>query len=250
MSGFSAVITAGGSVDGDFARACGTSVKALAPFGRTTMLDRAVEAARSAGADKIAVVGNAEVRAHLHGRVDAFVLAADSGTENVRIALGAWPGERLLYLASDLPFVTGAAIADFVAKSAGYGATMALADDDAYRAMFPGAPENSVRLGNDRFANGSAFVLDPIVAERATVLAQRFFAARKSLVRMALILGPALIARYALKRLTVADIEARADADLGGPCRGIRDASPALCYDVDDIADYRYALRTTLGAAS
>jgi molybdopterin-guanine dinucleotide biosynthesis protein A len=248
MNDVAVVITAGGKVDGDFARACGTTVKALAPFGRETMLDRIVGAARAAGAARIAVVGDDEVRAHLGARVEHVIAAAESGTENVARALAAWPGERLLYLTSDIPFATGAAIAAFVAKSAGCGAAMALADDAAYRAAYPGAPEHSVKLGAERFANGSAFVLAPDVAERAVALAQRFFTARKSLVRMAMILGPALIARYAVKRLTVADIEARADRDLGGPCRGIRDASPALCFDVDDVADYRYALRHIAGA--
>ncbi len=247
MSAFSVVITAGGTCDGDFARACGTTVKALAPFGRTTLLDRAVAAARASGAERIAVVGGDEVRAHLRRRVERVIPAGASGGDNVRLALGAWPGDRLVYLTSDLPFVTSDALADLVAKSDGCGATMALASDDAYRAAYPGAPAHSVRLGKERFANGSAFVFDPLVAERAVELAQRFFAARKSLVRMAFILGPALIARYALDRLTVADIEARAEREFGAPCRGIRDASPALCFDIDDTTDFRYALRREIG---
>jgi len=64
-----AVITAGARVDGEFAGRIGTDVKALARIGNRTMLQASIEAARGAGATRIAVVGGAEIRAACGERV-------------------------------------------------------------------------------------------------------------------------------------------------------------------------------------
>jgi choline kinase len=52
-----AVITAGGRVDSRFAERLGTAVKALAPFGGSSILSRTIGALREAGIERIAVVG-------------------------------------------------------------------------------------------------------------------------------------------------------------------------------------------------
>ncbi|MBV9232457.1 MAG: NTP transferase domain-containing protein, partial [Candidatus Eremiobacteraeota bacterium] len=56
-----AVITAGGRIDGEFARVAGTTVKALARVRGATMLQRVVDAVRGAGATRIAVIAGEEV---------------------------------------------------------------------------------------------------------------------------------------------------------------------------------------------
>lgn len=236
-----AVITAGGTVDGPFAAALGTNVKALAPFGAGTLLDVALAACADAGIGGVAVVGGAEVRAHLAGRdVRAIDAAADGGT-NVLRALEAWPGERFVYLTSDLPFACGAGIADLVRRSAGYALTMGLAADAAYDARFPGAPDHGVALGRERVVNACAFVIRPEAAAPIRDFALRAFAARKSLVALARLLGPGLALRFALRRLRVEHVEAYACRALGLPVGAVRGCDPGLCYDVDALAEYEYA---------
>ena len=236
-----AVITAGGLVDGSFARAIGTPVKALAPFGATTLLDVALEACADAGIDGVAVVGGAEVRAHLAGRGARVIDAAADGGANVLRALGAWPGERFAYLTSDLPFATGAGLADLVRRSAGYALTMGLADDAAYAARFPGAPAHGVALGRERVVNACAFVIRPEAAAPVRDFALRAFAARKSLFALAALLGPALILRFALRRLRVEHVEGYASRALGVPVGAVRGCDPGLCYDVDALPEYEDA---------
>jgi hypothetical protein len=109
--------------------------------------------------EAIAVVGGPEVRAYCAGRVDRIVDAAEDGVENIRRALGAFAFERLVYLTSDIPFVDGPGLADFVARSDGSAVTMALGDADAYDAAFPAAPPHAVSLGQERVANGSVFTI-------------------------------------------------------------------------------------------
>jgi hypothetical protein len=72
-------------------------------------------------------------------------------------------------------------------------------------------------------------------------VAGRFFRARKSAVGMARLLGGALLLRFLVRRLRIADVERRAERVLGVRAAAIRAAAPGLCYDVDTLADYRYA---------
>src|SRR5579875_1741013 len=151
-----AVITAGGLVDEAFARAIGTPVKALAPFGRGTLLDAALDACAGAGIDGVAVVGGDDVAAHLRGSSVRVIPGALDGGTNVERALDAWPGERFVYLTSDLPFVAAPDVRDLVARSEGAELAMALASAAAYEERFPGAPPHGLTLGGERVANGSA----------------------------------------------------------------------------------------------
>lgn len=228
-------------MDGDFARTIGTKVKALAPLGGATLLDRVVVAARGAGATHIAVVGGAAVRAHCEQRVERVIDAALDGGENVLRALAAWDGGPLLYLTSDLPFINAESVRRFAQRSADFGLTMPLADADAYVARFPNAPEHVVALGGERVANGNVF----FIGERAIVplrgWATKFFGARKSKIGMARLLGPQLLLQYVLGRLTIASIERKARRTLGFPVAAIRDADPEICFDIDTLDEYRYA---------
>ena len=245
------VITAGGTVDGTFAERIGTPVKALAPFGAGTLLDVALAACTDAGIDGVAVIGGDAVRAHLAGRDGVRVIdAADDGGTNVLRALDAWPGERIAYLTSDLPFASGAGLRDLVARSEPYALTMGIASTAAYDARFPQAPRYGVSLGSERLVNACAFTIAPEAVEPIRNFATQFFAARKSLLRMALLLGPALLLRFALKRLHVADIEAHASRRLGLTVAAIRDADPGLCYDVDTMDEYDYAVAHTARTAA
>ena len=84
-------------------------MKALAPFGAGTLLDVVIAACEEAGIDGIAVVGAAgRARAPRRKRGVRVIDAAEDGRANVVHALEAWPGERLVYLTSDLPFANGA----------------------------------------------------------------------------------------------------------------------------------------------
>jgi CTP:molybdopterin cytidylyltransferase MocA len=244
MKNVYAVVTAGGLVPAPFAAIIKTDVKALAPLGTRRLIDPVIDAARGAGVSGLAVVGPPAVRTHCDYRVDRFLDSAHSGVENIVRALEAFPqAERIVFLTSDLPFVDAAGLAGFIAASSGAALTMALASASSYTDRFPGAPPHFVRLQNTAYANGSAFCIDRAAVEPLERVAGRFFSARKSLPRLAALLGVYLCVRFALGMLRITDIEARATQVLGAPARAIVDADPGLCFDIDDAADWRYAER-------
>lgn len=239
-----AAITAGGRVGGELASQIGSEVKALARVRGITLLDAAIDAARLAGAARISVIGGDEVRRHCASRVDAVVAEAPDGRDNLRLAIESGATEPLLLLSSDLPFVTGAPVAEFVerARAARVELALPLARGSDYEHAFPGAPPHLTRLGDERVANGSVVYFAAGVAPKVLSVSQQFFDARKSLLRMAVLLGPGLLLRFAARRLRIEHLEARAQRVLGIRAGAIRDASPSLCFDIDTIDDYRYAL--------
>jgi GTP:adenosylcobinamide-phosphate guanylyltransferase len=236
-----AVITAGGTVDGEFASEIGTTIKALAPFASRTLLDVVLDACAGAGIGEAAVIGGPAVRAHLRGAGVRVIDAAADGGINVLRALDAWPGEPFAYLSSDLPFVAADGLRDFIERSRAFAVTMALASEAAYRTRFPGAAPHGVTLRRERIVNGSAFVLGANAAAPARALAVRLFDARKSLFGLARLLGPQLCVRFLTRRLAVSDIEAYGTRVLHLPVGAVRDCDPGLCYDIDSLEDYRAA---------
>lgn len=239
---YDAVVTAGGRVGGAFAASIGTPVKALAPFCGAPLASRAIAAARAAGCARIALIGGKDVRAALGSLVDSILDESPDGAENVRRALFAWGGRTpLLYLTSDLPFITAAALRCFLDRVPAGSLALPLADAHAFERRFPGAPPFGVRLAGERVVNGGVFAIPGEAAGPVAALAAKLFEARKRPWRMAGLLGPRLFARFALRRLCIARLEFEASRRLQVPALAVRAMPPELAYDVDDLETYRYA---------
>ena len=237
-----AVVTAGGRVDGEYASAAGTTVKALAPVRGETMLARVTDALRGAGIGRIALVGGGEVRAACDDDV-RFVDESASGAENVLRALSAWPDddEPLLYATSDMPYVTAEAVRDFVDRAPADALAIALCDHGAFVNRFPGAPPFGIALAGERVVNGGVFRIPAGARSAVARLAAELFDARKRPWRMAGLVGPLALLRFALGRLSVADLEAMAQRLLGVRGVAVRGCAPELGFDADGAAEYRYA---------
>ncbi|MDQ2865349.1 MAG: NTP transferase domain-containing protein [Candidatus Eremiobacteraeota bacterium] len=238
-----AVITAGGRIHGSYAAEAATQIKALAVTHGSTMLQRAIDALRGCGVSRIAVVGEPPVREACAGKVEAFIDAARSGSQNVCRALRAWPedGEPLLYLTSDMPYISAQALGAFLKRTSVNALSMPVAEYAQFCERFPGAPPFGIDLGGERIVNGGAFHIPAGSAERLASFAAAFFDARKAPWRMASIAGAPLLLRFAVKRLRIADIEARACRVLNVAASAIRNAPPELCYDADTADEFQYA---------
>ncbi|MDE2480944.1 MAG: nucleotidyltransferase family protein [bacterium] len=237
------VITAGAPLDGAYARAAGTSLKALAPLRGSTMLARTLDVCAELHIDEVAVVGNDAIARACDGRRVRIVPDAGSGAANVRAALAAWPDddEPLLYLTCDMPFLDARSLRSYLERSPGGALTMALCEYDAFEHRFPGAPPFGITLAGERVVNGGAFVIPPRVRARVADRAMRLFDARKSPWRMAAVAGVPLLLRLAFGTLSIAALEARARDLLGTEVVAVRGCAPELGYDADTAAEYLYA---------
>ncbi len=238
-----AVVTTGGRIAGEYARAAGTGVKALVELHGRTMLDRCLAALRGAGATQIAVVGGAEVRAACGACVDAFVDEGATGTENLVRALRAWPddGVPLLYAASDMPYVGSESVGDFVRRVPPGSVAMPLCEQAAFDARFPGAPPAGIALAGERVVNGDVFYLPAGAVAAVERIAGRFFEARKHPWQMARLVSPRLMVRFLFRRLGIVHLEEHAHRMLGVRAVAVRGCAPELAFDADSLAEYEYA---------
>jgi GTP:adenosylcobinamide-phosphate guanylyltransferase len=218
-------------------------VKALAPFRGSSFLQIAIDALRGAGIERIAVVGGAEVRAACDKSGVRVIDESSLGAENLRRALHAWDDAApLLYLTSDMPFLSAAALEQFLSAVPAGTLALPLTEWSSFCRRFPGAPPFGTVLAGEKVVNGGVFVIPAHGQERIERFAMQFFDARKSLWRMATLTGPALLLQFALRRLSVARLESHAQRLLGLRAAAIRNAPPELAYDVDVLAEYRYAI--------
>lgn len=239
---YCAVITAGGRVEGEFAERLGTPIKALAPLRNTTFLQLAIDALRGANVERIAVVGGAQVREACSGAVERIIDEVPDGARNLSRALHAWESsEPLLYLTSDMPFITSDALQEFVDAVPPDTLAMPLTEWETFERRFPGAPPFGVTLAGERVVNGGAFVIPPRAHDRIEQFAMRFFDARKNVWQMARLTGPVLLLQFICRRLSVARLERHARRLLGVSTLAVRGAPPELAYDVDVQSEYEYA---------
>jgi GTP:adenosylcobinamide-phosphate guanylyltransferase len=238
-----AVITTGGRVDAEYTNAAGTDIKALAPIRGQTMLDRILTSLRGAGVQRIAVVGGAAVRTACEDRVDRYIDEGDSGMENVRRALAAWPedGEPLVYATSDMPYVTADAVRDFITRVPERAVAISLTEYDTFARRFPDAPGFGITLAGERVVNGGCFLLPAGSSAAVVDYATKLFEARKAPWKMVGMVQPMAMLKFALGRLSVADVERVAQRILGFASSGVRNCAPELAYDADTAAEYRYA---------
>jgi GTP:adenosylcobinamide-phosphate guanylyltransferase len=237
-----AVITAGGPIDGPYAKRAGATLKALAPVRGRTMLARTIDALRTCGITQIAVVGNDAVRATCDSAVK-MMPDAGTGSGNVLGALDAWPDDdALLYLTCDLPYIDEASLHWMLDRIDPSTLSMPVAEYADFVRRFPDAPPFGITLAGERVVNAGVFHIPAGARPRIRALATTMFEARKAPWKMASVAGPLVLLKFVLGRASIAALETRARKVLGIPVAAIRNAPPELAFDADTDVEYVYAL--------
>ncbi|HEX5325011.1 MAG TPA: NTP transferase domain-containing protein [Capsulimonadaceae bacterium] len=245
MEKIPALVVAGGRIAGEYAEAAGTTVKALIPVGGRPVIDYLLATLRELpqiGA--VCVVGPEEIRDAL--RPDAIWEAeAGSGPANVLMGirrLGV--PQRLLLCASDTPMIGAEALADFRDRAPDEAdLCLPLVPKGIYLTRYPDGQDEFVRLKEGEVTAGGQFLIRTELILRNMTLIERLFNARKSQVGMALAIGPMVVAKFLAGKLSVGDIEDKLSQLTGCRCRAVPDCRPELAFDIDDLADLRYAER-------
>ena len=243
MAPINAAVTAAGRLAPQEARRYGTDIKALVSVGGRTLLARLIESLRGVPeVGYITVVGPKEAKA-CGAAVDLWLDERETGEENLLAALQGAGAGRLLVSASDLPFVTSRSIADLLHRSPpDADCAYPIFTRSEFERAFPGGRSSFARLADGEWTGGSAMILNADLVLRSEKLLRRAFAARKNLMALAMLLGPALALRFATGSLRVDHIRKRIGALTGGSMIAIRGADPALAMDCDDPEDFAYVL--------
>jgi molybdopterin-guanine dinucleotide biosynthesis protein A len=245
-----AVLPAGGRIKGELAREVGTELKALLRFGPDTVLEQTLKTLRATDrVRRIAVVGPQEIARYAERLADVVLPETNSGAGNilrglewVRAASEGTPAERVLILTTDLPFLSADAITGFLdACPAEMDLCVPVLNRQEFEARFARSHSRYVRLRDGDWMIGCAFLIRPQAVLRNRVMIERVFAARRSQIAMARLLGPWFVLRFLTRRLSVKQIEAKCLQLLGCAGVGIRGCAPELAFDIDYPEDYRYA---------
>lgn len=239
MTGFSALVLAGsrGGVD-PVAAYGGATHKALIRLGGETLLSRVVAALRQAGAARIAVISShAEVRAEI-ARLGVEALDEAAGPSLSVKAGAALLGTPLVVTTADHALLQPEWVARFLADTpSDADVTVLVAGRATVEAAAPDTQRTWLKLADGDWSGCNLFYLANDRALGVIDLWRRVEAERKRPWKMARILGPRMLLRYVLRRLSLRDATGR----LGG-LAGVRAAIVETPFglasvDVDKPAD-------------
>lgn len=243
---YNAVITAGGRINGDFAAAANTSIKALIKIKERTLFAAVIEALRKSEViDEIAVAAPIEIKDTPEMKdVDHFIPAEKDGVKNIEMVLKKYENHsRIIFCTSDLPFITESAVQDFVARcpreaSICYPIYSKEEIPNRYR---PGI-SSYIQLKDGEFTGGSIFMLNPSLCLSKIKEVGNSFNYRKSSIGLAKLLGWKVALKFILKICSLNDILNRACQIMGEPVTAVRGCHPSLTLDIDCMDSYNFAL--------
>jgi CTP:molybdopterin cytidylyltransferase MocA len=224
------VVLAGGKAKPEMQAATGQTNRALVVVNGKPLLHHVVDALRASE-----VVG--EIVGDFVSNVAAGVAAFASAP-------------FVLITTSDLPFLTGDIVTHFItasrerAETSGAAFVWPVVPVAACYARFPGVKRTALRLREGAFTGGNLMLARP---ERLLSQKQRIadaHAARKSVLRLAVILGPGTLLRLALSQLlspallTLPYLESRVSRLLGVPARALISDSAEIATDLDRPSDF------------
>ena len=112
-----------------------------------------------------------------------------------------------------------------------------------YIDRFPSATGTFVKLRDGEWTLGCIYLMKPDVFLRILPEVERVVANRKKKLAMAKLLGGGFVWKVITKAITSAEVARKVETILGCRVALIKNGPAEFAYDVDDIADYEYALR-------
>lgn len=257
MPTFDAILPAGGQIDEEFAKAVGTKNKALIQIEGKTVLGRTLDALNATGMIKSTIViGPEEVRNHPDAASATYKLEpGDTGPDNIYLGLNQLlqepnPPQKVLVVTTDLPFLTPELLRNFIESCpTDRDICVPLVRAGEFRKRFPGTEATFVKLKDDEWTTGCAYVMDVQALKKAKPHIDKVFENRKSKLGMAKLLGPGFVLKWLTKRLTLVDVEAKIMNVLGCSGAAVTGSAPELAFDIDYKDDYDYAVSHVGGKA-
>jgi len=252
-----AVVLAGGKNKAEMRALTGVENRALTMLGTRSMLDyvtTALDQSHSIG--QVFVVGEVPPSSR-YTQIAGGATLIENLLAGLNAAASGGSSERILVSTSDIPFLTPESVEDFVRQGLASGADLccsyaALTD---CLAKYPEMKRTAVKLREGRFTLGNLMLVNPVPLLAHPEIIEAAYAARKSPVQVAKLLGLGLLGRLLLAQtvspsvLPVAALEQAVSRLLGGiHAAAILSTYPEIGTDVDKLEDVVIA-RRLLGEA-
>lgn len=190
--------------------------------------------------DKIAVVGPAKELESLQSFVDIIVDSDDTLLNNVAAGVKYFQNDKMLLIStSDIPFLTGEAVEDFVRKSLDSNADICypIVQKQTCDDAFPEAKRTYAHLKEGQFTGGNLIMLKPEILDRSLNIARQMIEYRKSPVNMSRVLGLPFLIRLLSGRLSIVEVENRLSRLLNIKGKAIITEYAEIGNDIDKPED-------------
>lgn len=251
-----AVVLAGGLNSGPLKDFAPTKSEALIPIGSRPMVEYVVNALKhTPEVNRIVVAGPLEELKKVFGETPEVILAAggSSAVETLRLGVEVLLREGLalegrplaLVVAADIPLITPEAISDFLRLCGQRQGEIyyPVVSREANERKYPGVKRTYVRLRDGCFTGGNLILVDTRIVERCAQLAEEMVKRRKSPVALSRLLGFGFLLKFLLRRLTLAEVEAKASELLGVSGVAVVSSYAEVGVDVDKPSDLQLAHR-------
>lgn len=246
---FDVVVLAGTGKDTELTAQTAVKNKAFIPIAGKPMLGYVLTALRQHDdIGRIAVVGPIDDLASFKEEYEILAVPeAGSIPENISKGFEALqPRMHFLIVSADIPFLTKEAITDFLTQCKPYDHDFyyPIVHKDDNDRRFPGVERTYVKLKDGVFTGGNLFLVNPGGIAAALPRMERFLALRKSPIKLAGILGVGFILKLLMKKLTIAELEARFSVLFALQGKAVISKYAEIGTDVDKPADLDLAKRT------
>ncbi len=240
-SGVTALVLAGGGRD-DVCRDSPTAVnKAFVQVGGVALVTATLRALREAASiSRIIVVAPADAPSEPLSLADERRLSGPTISESLANGLAGLPEhDFVLVVASDLPLLGPLAIDDFLARAQRPSADLlyGFLARKIHDAHYPQIRHTWARFREGIFCGTGLCAIRPRALPALLRLLNSVAAARKAPWRLASLLGPRILWRFALGILGLHETEARISAILGHPTRGVPTPYPESAINIDRYSD-------------
>lgn len=242
-----AVVLAGARNDGLLQEVSECEWEALVPVSGKPMFLYVIDALRQT--DKvceIVVVGPEELKEYLDDDIK-LVTPANDLTSNVILGIEHLSGEnKVLLVTSDIPFVTSEAINDFIVRCSDLSSDVyyPVVSKEANEKMFPKVQRTYFRLAEGTFTGGNLILVNPEAIKKYHSVVKQTIALRKKPWKLVRLLGCGFIIKFMFHKLTLSEIERRAEKIFGFSGVLIISPYPEIGVDIDKPSDWRLAEET------
>ncbi len=177
--------------------------------------------------------------------------AVDSFANAIKVLKDRNMSPSLLVMPTDIPFITTAAIDDFITKAEAHDADFfyPVTSREVNESKFPGVSRTYVNLREGTFTGGNLFLLRTRVIDKIMTAASELVERRKSPLAMARLFGLGLVLQYLFKRLSIPAVEKRFAEVLGITGKAVISDYAEVGVDVDKPSDLQLA-QTYLAGSS
>jgi molybdopterin-guanine dinucleotide biosynthesis protein A len=226
----------------------GAPAKALISFDSRLMIDYVVEALRNSQTiECIVMVGDDQELRPLYGNNSRFLYAEQGRTPLESFAAGVDVLESdnswLLVCTGDIPFLTTAAVDDFISKAFECEADFyyPIVRKERVESRFPDIKRTYASLRDGTFTGGNLFLVRREIISRCLSKAEEFVKLRKSPTALARMVGLGMLLKYFLGQLTIAEAERRVSKIVGAKGCAVISDYPEVGVDVDKASDLEIA---------